>query len=717
MLCKVKGECFMKKVFNVVFLYALAVVASGDLVAADTSRGMHANTNRAMISVSGATSRMPTMPVMPFNVIGNKTTSVSGGGNGGNNGGGDPDEPDPEPDPEPTPVKCPDGGVKNSTYTVENCMDDIYSCVQSGGLAGGINSMYDTNMFNSIVNGMGLCRAQVERCVSDVRINCKNVYRDMANVWLDFNERRVQPSYYNFVLRKTGLTPNQAENVCALLDVNTYGRSFDAVSVQDGTTYEYNNNVNAYNNTNGTSKNAPLGATPNYGKENTVDGQRGYYARWDAINGECLVRVAGYNKDKLITNSWLFGAVGDDKPAEVWQRAGSTFTCGKELFDFSLMNDTKTAAVVAPTGGAALGAVTGAIAGKKAKSFNCASFGDDLITRIRENAGETTIKQYISSYDGSASCEDVVDLYEKYSAMVTQKKLCEGYNFGEVVDVDITCPSSNTSLKIEKVNGVAENVVSSLVEGDCVNSCKDTCDEQKCKNCLSEKLSTYRSDLANKCYFKNLETNPKDIYCNTSEAGSECLGATEPDINRELNELKKVFGDANSEKTPAYLIEHGQEGTKGKGALIGAVSGAAAGGAAVGIVALIENKNINCKVGDGLESVAYGKTYTIDTLKNFYVKWKLNIPDTVTPTAVVRDCQEWINACAQFKTEDTCSAAQLNYQRSDMSTTVLVSGACKMSGSKCIENRSVAESHGACPVILHPTHPDIPVAPADGPND
>ena len=52
-----------------------------------------------------------------------------------------------------------------------------------------------------------------------------------------------------------------------------------------------------------------------------------------------------------LLNSWLFGGVGNDNVAEVWKPAGTRFTCDKDLFGFSLLNDTKTAAVVGIVGG------------------------------------------------------------------------------------------------------------------------------------------------------------------------------------------------------------------------------------------------------------------------------------------------------------------------------------------------------------------------------
>jgi len=252
------------------------------------------NNVRAGATSATASQRMPTMPTLPVISVGNISTDVPTGSNnnngGGGNGGGDDPNPPTPPQPEP---ECPDGGVKNSDYTIERCMNDVLACVNNGALAGGLNAMFNEDLRNAIVNGMGLCSIQVEKCVSDVRRNCANVYRSSADVWIDFNARKVQPEYYNFVLRKTGLTPNQAENTCRLLDKNTYGSSFTAVSNGGNVTAEYNNRVGAYNSQNGgvLIKTNPQGVQVNDNNPG-VDGQRGHYARWDATTADCYLRVA-----------------------------------------------------------------------------------------------------------------------------------------------------------------------------------------------------------------------------------------------------------------------------------------------------------------------------------------------------------------------------------------------------------------------------------------
>ena len=316
-----------------------------------------ANVSAAPATARSQTARMPSMAVLTTSAMGNMAADVV------QEQAPTPVTPDVKPDDKPdVKPECADGGIRNSEYTVDNCMNEILACINNGALAGGLNDLFNEDMRNAIVNGMGLCSVQVEKCMVSVRRDCKPVYRAMADVWVDFNSRKVQPEYYNFVLRKTGLTPNQAENTCMLLDKNTYGPSFAAVANSGATTNEYNKNVGAYNGQQGNVliKSNPMGATVNNGNLG-VDGQRGHYARWDATTATCYLRVAAYNKDEQIKNSWLFGALGDDQLAEVWRPAGDTFSCNKDLFGFSLLNDTSTAAVVGVGGGTLVGVGIGAV--------------------------------------------------------------------------------------------------------------------------------------------------------------------------------------------------------------------------------------------------------------------------------------------------------------------------------------------------------------------
>ena len=427
------------------------IVATGAAFGAD-ARGAKAGSTSQRASAQnhgrGAVSsaRMPSIPVLPVSAVGNTTTN-SGTVNPTPTPNPNPNpEPGPTPPPPPgptppepdTPVTptCPDGGVENSTYTIDNCMSDVLMCVNGGALPSGINSLFNQDLRESIINGMGLCLTQVEKCVSTVRKNCYNVYASASDVWLDFNARKVQPEYYNFVLAQTGLTPTQAENTCLLLDRNTYGASFDAVSTTDQTTSEYAQNVGAYNSqrNNSLSKMNPLGAKVN---SSGIDGKRGYYARWDAERAECLLRVAAYNKDNAIKNSWLFGMVGNDDPAEVWRAAGSTFTCNKDLFGFSLMNQTKTAAVVGIGGGTLVGAGIGAAVGHGDRKFDCSnkSMRDELLKQIQDNRQLGVLNQFIESQMSTnsqsmslAQCNEIIELYDSWQMGKDAVNTCQSKN-------------------------------------------------------------------------------------------------------------------------------------------------------------------------------------------------------------------------------------------------------------------------------------------------
>ena len=92
------------------------------------------------------------------------------------------------------------------------------------------------------------------------------------------------------------------------------------------------------------------------------------------------------------------------------------------------------------------------------------------------------------------------------------------------------------------------------------------------------------------------------------------------------------------------------------------------------------------------------------------MKWNLRVADSISPTARITSCQDWIDTCGMYTTPDECRAVEINYQRPGRNTTTLVRSACRMSGSVCIENRSVAVSYGACPRNGIP-----PVVPPVGP--
>lgn len=656
----------------------------GTVYAADTStaragynvRGL----NRSGVTQTTASQRMPTMPTLPINTVGNlspdlPTSSSNSSGDGGNNNPDEPDTPEQE---------CPDGGVKNSDYTVDTCMNDVLACINNGALPNGLNDMFNEDLRNSIVNGMGLCSVQVERCIREVRKDCKNVYSSASDVWIDFNARKVQPEYYSFVLRRTGLTPNQAENTCWLLDRNTYGSSFTAVSNTGAVTEEYNNTVGAYNSQNGNIlvKTNPQGVNVNTGNPG-VDGQRGHYARWDPTTAECLIRVAAYNKDTQIKNSWLFGAVGNDQYAEVWKSAGETFTCNKDLFGFSLMNQTNTAAVVGIGGGAVVGVGVGALAGHGKRAFDCTNekHREMLTEELRTNGTMGTISNYMenkipatTSLINQEQCEEVVLLYDKLTQLESAIDLCDG----EWVQEETVAVATQVSI-VE---------VSSGEEAQQVATAQLNQTNEQANMAADQALSSGADDK--KCHFKTLNLDKykgEGIYCNAGE--SDCLPAI--DIEKEMDRLRPVFTAEIVD-----LIQNGEASNMGKSIGIGAAVGAGAGGLATAITAFVERSNINCRVGDGLAQIGLNKSYTIGSLKDFYVKWNLSLPDTISPTALVVDCDSWKRACGTLTDLNQCNAAQINYRPEGATQTALIPGACTASGSVCIENYPVAKSYGAC---------------------
>ena len=607
--------------------------------------GTNANTGRSAYNVvdnsrvaAFGIQRMPTMSINQTGNFGGSTGNTTqnvqnNNSNNNNNNNGNNNTPNPKPDNTP---RCTDGTFVNSEYTVENCLNDVLSCINNGALPGGLNDLFNEDLRNSVFNGMSLCSVQVDKCVNEVRRNCKNIYTNSSDFWIDFNSRKIQPEYYSFVLRKTGLTPNQAENTCWLLDKNTYGSSFSAVSDTERVTNEYNNQVGAYNGADGGS----LAKAKPQGKEVTgnvnIDSSRGYYARWDATKAECLIRIAAYNKDSQIKNSWLFGSLGDEKPAEAWKAAGSSFSCKKDLFGFSLLNDTATVAVVGGVGGTAVGAGIGAIAGHGDRGFSCENSSQvkELGEQIRKSNISSLLSKYLPredmygniNYDlDESKCESIVDLYDKY-----QK--------AETFDVE--------SVKQPCTTGEANTYL-----------------------CFKSLMKLGREDLDFSCHGVN---------------NSECVDKAS--FNSQRDEIRRIF--------KALTILKGEKSNRLKTTLIGTGVGAASGGLATAITAFVERNNINCRVGDGLEKINFGKSYTIDSLKDFYVKWNLKLPDTILPKEFVTDCDSLEKVCKNLKDLNQCAKATVNYNKNG--DTRLIYTACKIENNSCIANKQIAKINDIC---------------------
>jgi hypothetical protein len=685
--------------------------------------------------------RMPSMPKLPgINVVGSGGQSVSGvvGGGGGSTGGGGtggggtggggtggcvPGQSCTCPDgsvgvclpngscdcrTKPPVTDCPDGGVRNSEYSVEMCMNDILGCINNGALPGGLNDLFNEDLRNAIFNGMSLCYIQVERCVAEVRRDCRNVYNSSSDVWWDFNSRKVQPEYYSFILRKTGLTPNQAENTCLLLDRNTYGSSFNAAT-GNKVTSEYNNRVGAYNNQIGNTliKTNPQGVAVN--THGAVDANRGHYARWDATTGECLIRIAAYNKDSHIKNSWLFGAAGDDKPAEVWTAAGETFSCNKDLFGFSLLNKTSTVAVVGIGGGTLAGAGIGAIAGHGKRNFDCniRSHRKKLTEQLIASGQVAVVNEFLPAdvqiRDAKADdiCEEVVMLYDTYQRALLVDKNCAEMGSGVIEAVSIGPDNFNYTTGRGEIDF---NWVDYMGQKRMVLSDERLSDEQKnlIKECrdggsecaivhigvnLAPETVLDRTDLCPKYPSMNRAYVEARGFYECNDPLGNCISVTE--LRNQIGMLNKVFRSLP-------ILTEGEKSNMLGSTLIGAGVGAGAGGLATAITSFVEKSNISCRVGDGLEKISYGKSHSLDSLKNYYVKWNLNLPDTIMPTAQVTDCTSWKSACSTLKDLNQCVKAQINYRPINAGYITLVDSACAISGSVCIENQPVAKSQGAC---------------------
>ena len=152
-----------------------------------------------------------------------------------------------------------------------------------------------------------------------------------------------------------------------------------------------------------------------------------------------------------------------------------------------------------------------------------------------------------------------------------------------------------------------------------------------------------------------------------------------------LNEISNVIPE--DVKEPEKKISDA-----GKATAITAGVTVGAGGLATAITAFVEKNNINCRVGDGLNTVAYGKTHTIDSLKDFYTKWNLRLPDRIMPSTPVDDVPSLTTACAEFNSKlASCADVQVLYKYTvdNEAKTQVISSACEIKDNKCVPNQSI----------------------------
>ena len=281
--------------------------------------------------------RVVTMPVVPHTGggIGGRTRPLPlrgvplppGGGGGGTTT-------------QPGAERCPDGTPLADLITQEDCMERILSCINGGALPNRINDLFDAETRTEVTRGMNLCGAQVDFCLRHAktsrivsnRVECDDIFSSRDALWAMFNSQVVQPRYHAFILSRTGLSPNQARRVCLLLDRNINDPSFRPDA-----------NIDVW-------------------ADGFLANSRGEFARWDAVEGRCLIRVAAYDgADRQIyvdliesegtistrpgwpAHSALNidvargGSIGQI-PAETWVTAGETFTCDEDLFSYQLFH-------------------------------------------------------------------------------------------------------------------------------------------------------------------------------------------------------------------------------------------------------------------------------------------------------------------------------------------------------------------------------------------
>ncbi|MCQ2562132.1 MAG: hypothetical protein MJ158_00730 [Alphaproteobacteria bacterium] len=636
--------------------------------------------NRGRSFMTGATiARMPAMPTFSINTMGN--TAVQPLGTGTTTATPTP-VPTPVPDPVPT---C------NTSYTIENCMSDVKHCVNTGALPNGLNDMFNIDILKTVVTGgMYLCQAHIDKCIKEVKAeicttdasgkktcSCNNVYTTSSDVWYDFNARVVQLEYYNFVLRMTGLSPDQAEGACLI-----------------------------------------------YGTD---------YARWDPVKAECLVKVIACNKDEQITNKWLFGGAGNDEPAEVWKKTGDVFTCNKDLFGFSLLTKTKTAAVVGIAGGGVLGGALGAGIGagvydKNHKDGDTATtpsanpceneeYRASLGKKIKDVHMDGVLKEFLykdvtvtgtdaeQKVNGNAitindwynltkdQCEAILNLYSTVEVAKFAVEECE--NIPGAIAID-------NAFKEKRITALNENLMT-IEYGTNGNSVDIKVHDMICHP-VGEVITQNTIDRYKKeCLFKPLavgfsiegEQNP---YCNHN---GMCL--TLGGIKFQINKLESVLSQIEPMMPSASKKKELTKGQEiAKDAAIGLATAATAGAIATGITALLERSNISCKAGGPCTpskySVGFNKSHTILSLKDIYIENKTTI--NISSVMDVKDCPSWTRACNDYTAlginfPRACSTAQVKYTDASGKTS-LIYGACVISGNDCIENRATAVSHGAC---------------------
>ena len=339
-------------------------------------------------------------------------------------------------------------------------------------------------------------------------------------------------------------------------------------------------------------------------------------------------------------------------------------------------------------GGTLLGAGIGALLGHDAEEV--CNDGDARDTLWKSLKAHSEINEFLADGDklsfgtgtlNKAQCEKVIKLYNLYVRKKDAVNACEG------AKKDVA-KNNRCEFTLENALGGSITKILMCEQFDEFESQYNRTGKYNFGDLTMEigegDFATCRQ--ACRCMFKSLYKGDSEIYCEGSGESSDCQ--TPSVAGREVAKLDNIFNNV--------VVPDDVKSNRLKSTLVGAGIGLGTGGVATAITAFVERNNVSCRVGDGLNTVGFGKAFTIDTLKDFYVKWNLHITDTITPTAKVTSCQDWINTCGMYTSPSDCNAVEINYQKAGRNTVQHVLSACVMSGSVCIENRPVAVSYGAC---------------------
>ena len=274
----------------------------------------------------------------------------------------------------------------------------------------------------------------------------------------------------------------------------------------------------------------------------------------------------------MITNNWLFGAVGNDNPAEVWEKAGSTFTCSKELFDFnSLLNDTKTAAVIAVPGGAVLGTAIGAAAGAGAykkkhdaylESDPCAdeNYVKELGAKIYDSGQGATLKSFayknVTFKDGEYKGDPIFDEDANFNTMTEAQcrdlhALDEKVGLYESLINECLANSKNVEIADAMRASIADNSHRTMLKTSTLTNSNGSISVTEIINCNKPQNVT-QEDLPvfdSQCKFVPLRSNETGVLCTKDK---ECIVTN----IRQFVEQNKAYDKSDEDNLSPLEREH-----------------------------------------------------------------------------------------------------------------------------------------------------------------